>query len=217
MAPPRTSIPETPWIWHEEVVLISGGSRGIGAHVAQHLAVKGIKVIILDLHDPKEDLGKIAFLFLPALPHFSFPCIPPKLTNKLTGSNIYFYQCDVTSSAQVSAVGKAIHDEHGHPTVLINNAGVGFSGTILAEPIENIQTTLSVNMLSHFIMVKQFLPAMIERNHGHVVTVASMASFVTIAQNVDYSCTKAGLVAFHEGLGQELKWRYGGITGVRTR
>lgn len=58
-------------------------------------------------------------------------------------------------------------------------------------------------------MVKEFLPAMIKMNHGHVVTVASIASYVTIAQNVDYSCTKAAVVAFHEGLRQELDYRYG--------
>ena len=49
---------------------------------------------------------------------------------------------------------------------------------------------------------------MARRNHGHVVTVASMASFLVHAQNVDYTCTKASALAFHEGLAQELKSRY---------
>lgn len=49
---------------------------------------------------------------------------------------------------------------------------------------------------------------MIKKNHGHVVTIASMASFIVIAQNVDYSCTKASALAFHEGLAGELKNRY---------
>jgi all-trans-retinol dehydrogenase (NAD+) len=47
------------------------------------------------------------------------------------------------------------------------------------------------------------------------VTIASVASFVTVAQNVDYSCTKASALAFHEGLAQELKFRYG-ADKVRT-
>lgn len=48
-----------------------------------------------------------------------------------------------------------------------------------------------------------------KRNHGQVVTMASMASFLVHAQNVDYACSKASALAFHEGLSQELKARYG--------
>jgi all-trans-retinol dehydrogenase (NAD+) len=57
---------------------------------------------------------------------------------------------------------------------------------------------------------------MVKQNKGHVVTVASMASFMTIASNVDYSCTKAAVLAFHEGLRQELDYRYNARL-VRTR
>lgn len=57
--------------------------------------------------------------------------------------------------------------------------------------------------MAHFLTVKEFVPAMVERGRGHVVAVASMASFVTIAQNVCYSTTKAGVLALHEGLRQE--------------
>ncbi len=64
-------------------------------------------------------------------------------------------------------------------------------------------------------MVKEFIPAMIKKNHGHVVTIASMASYVVHARNVDYACTKASAVAFHEGLSSELKNRYN-APSVRT-
>jgi short-subunit dehydrogenase len=57
-------------------------------------------------------------------------------------------------------------------------------------------------------MVREFLPAMIKKNHGHVVTIASMASFLVLAGNVDYSCSKASALAFNEGLASELKARY---------
>ena len=57
-------------------------------------------------------------------------------------------------------------------------------------------------------MVREFLPAMIKKNKGHVVTIASMASFAVHAQNVDYACSKASALAFHEGLHSELKARY---------
>lgn len=80
--------------------------------------------------------------------------------------------------------------------------------TILDEPIETVHQTFNVNIIAHFNLIKEFLPHMIETDHGHVVTVASVASFITLASNVDYSCTKAAALAFHEGLAQELKHRY---------
>lgn len=56
---------------------------------------------------------------------------------------------------------------------------------------------------------------MIKKNHGHVVTMSSMASFVVHAQNVDYAASKASTLAFHEGLAAELTSRYN-APDVRT-
>jgi short-subunit dehydrogenase len=114
----------------------------------------------------------------------------------------------VTSSSQISNAAEAIRKSHGNPTVLINNAGIGVGRTILTESEEGIRKTFDVNIVAHFLIVKEFLPAMVEKNHGHVVTVASMSSFVAPAQMVDYACTKAALVAFNEGLASELRSRY---------
>jgi short-subunit dehydrogenase len=62
--------------------------------------------------------------------------------------------------------------------------------------------------MAHFWMVREFLPAMARKNHGHVVTISSMAAFVVHAQNVDYCCTKVSAQAFNEGLASELKHLY---------
>lgn len=78
-----------------------------------------------------------------------------------------------------------------------------------------IRRVFEVNTLSHFLMVKEFVPAMIAKNHGHIVTTASMASFVSPGGMTDYSCTKASALAFHEGLAQELKF-YHNAPKVRT-
>ena len=101
-----------------------------------------------------------------------------------------------------------IRKEHGEPTVLINNAGIGSARTILNGSEEFIRRTFEVNTMSHYWMVREFLPAMIQKNHGHVVTIASIASYIVHAQNVDYCCTKASALAFHEGLTSELRSRY---------
>jgi all-trans-retinol dehydrogenase (NAD+) len=122
----------------------------------------------------------------------------------------------VSSSSDIQKAAAEIRKKLGEPTVLINNAGIGFGETILGATEAHIQAVINVNLLAHFHTVREFLPSMVKQNKGHVVTVASMASLVTIASNVDYSCTKAAVLAFHEGLRQELDHRYNARL-VRTR
>ncbi|KAH8891195.1 NAD(P)-binding protein [Thozetella sp. PMI_491] len=148
--------------------------------MARGFAQQGSKVVILDLVPPKT--------VLPA--------------------SVSYYKADVTSSQAIRDVAAQIRKEIGDPTVLINNAGVGTVLPILDGTEESNRRTLEVNILAHFITIREFLPSMIKHNHGHVVSIASAASFVTIAGNVDYSCSKAGLVSLHEGLVQELRHFY---------
>lgn len=88
--------------------------------------------------------------------------------------------------------------------------------SILDETEEQIRHVFDVNIIASFLMIKEFLPAMIQNNHGHIITISSMASFVTGVHNVDYACSKIGTLALHEGLAQELRHRYK-APKVRTR
>ncbi|KAL9616608.1 MAG: hypothetical protein Q9160_008553 [Pyrenula sp. 1 TL-2023] len=169
------------WDWSRETVLITGGSSGIGAAIVNVLSRKGIKVAIIDLHPPKSPLP----------------------------SSATFHRADITSPDAIRAAAQEIRQSVGDPTVLINNAGYASWSPLLTESYETVRRTFDANIISHWTMAKEFVPSMVKKNHGHVVTVASMTAFWTIAGNVDYSATKAGLVAFHEGLAQELRWREG--------
>lgn len=168
------------WDWSREVVLVTGGCGGIGELTMQRLAKYGVKVVALDVNPPKEPLP----------------------------SNEFYYKLDVTSSRDIRTVADKIRAEVGVPTVLVNNAGIGTAKNILDEEEERIRQTFEINIMAHFWLVREFLPAMVERNHGHVVTIASMASFMVHAANVDYCCTKVAALAFHEGLTSELKDRF---------
>ncbi|KAJ5603677.1 hypothetical protein N7537_006633 [Penicillium hordei] len=100
-----------------------------------------------------------------------------------------------------------------HLLAMCKESPIKFGRTMETQPSRDrisqaTRKMFEVHIMVHFILVKQFLSAMIKSNHGHIVTVASMASFMTQAQNVDYACTKAAVLAFHEGLGQKLKYRY---------
>ncbi|RFU27582.1 hypothetical protein B7463_g8750, partial [Scytalidium lignicola] len=165
------------FIKSQEIVLITGGSSGIGAAMAKQFSKHGVKVIILDRNPPTDPLP----------------------------SNVFFYRTDVTSPTEIATTASEIRKTHGNPTVLVNNAGVGSGGSILDKSEAAIRKIFEVNTISHWWMVKEFLPAMIEKNHGHVVTMASAAAYISVAQMVDYSCTKSSALAFHEGLAAELK------------
>jgi short-subunit dehydrogenase len=175
------------WDWSKEIVIVTGGCSGIGESICSKLAEQNIKVVILDVTAPRGSLP----------------------------ANTHFYQTDVTSSEKIAKTAMQIREEVGHPTVLINNAGIGWCKPMLEQTEAEIRATFNVNNVAHFLLTKEFLPHMIEKSHGHVVTMASLASFMVHASNVDYCCTKAGALAFHEGLAQELKYRYG-ADKVRT-
>lgn len=125
-----------------------------------------------------------------------------------TAPNQYYYQVDITSSEAIGKFATQLRHEHGDPTVLINNAGVGNPRPIIELPETAMRRVFDVNVISNFILLKEFLPSMIQANHGHIVTIASMASFVSQALNVDYAASKAGVMALHEGLRTELKYIY---------
>lgn len=104
---------------------------------------------------------------------------------------------------QSSWEAQQIREDVGYPTTLINNAGFGTAKDMLEETDEEIDRTFHVNNPARVWIVREFFPYIIQQHHGHIVTVVSMASFMTIASNVSYSCTKAAALSFHEGLTQE--------------
>jgi all-trans-retinol dehydrogenase (NAD+) len=140
--------------WPNEIAVVTGGANGFGRLMSEGLAAHGVTVMALDISDslPKE-----------------------MQSNK----KIHYYKCDVTSADAVNATADAIRAEHGNPSVLINNAGIAIAGTILEQTPDTIRRVFDVNTISHYYTVNAFLPAMISKHKGHIVTIASMASFLS--------------------------------------
>ncbi|KAI9162839.1 Protein dhs-3 [Paramyrothecium foliicola] len=173
----------------DKVAVVTGGSSGIGKRLVERMVRRGVDVAVLDVQD-----------------------LPKSLENE---PRARFYRCDVSKPESVAEAADAVRRELGHPSILINNAGIVQNATILDSSDELLHRIFGVNCLALWHTTKQFLPHMVQQNEGHVVTVASIASFVGLATAADYSATKAGALAFHETLTTELRHSYK-ASNVRT-
>jgi all-trans-retinol dehydrogenase (NAD+) len=170
------------WKWDEEIAVVTGGCSGIGELVVKKLVRRGVKVAVLDIQH------------LPA---------------SLQGyANVKFFACNITDPSAVYNTADRVRSTLGAPSILVNNAGIATAHSILDTDDEWLRKIYDVNLLSNYYTVKAFLPDMIKKNKGHIITVASTASFSGIGLMVDYCSTKAGVLSFHEGLNQELKHCY---------
>ncbi|KAF2633503.1 NAD(P)-binding protein [Macroventuria anomochaeta] len=170
------------WKWDKEVAVVTGGCSGIGSLIVKRLITKGVTVAILDVQS-----------------------LPPALQGY---AHIKFYACDITDPDAVFRTAKEIRTTLGSPSILINNAGILSAHTILATSHEYLRKIFDVNVLSNWTTVQAFLPDMIKENKGHVVTIASTASYVGVAGLADYNASKAAILSFHEALNQELRVYY---------
>ena len=85
------------------------------------------------------------------------------------------YYCDVSNYELVKECAEKCKKAYGDVDILINNAGIVSGKKILENNEKLIEKTLHVNTISHHFTVREFLPAMIKKNRGHIVTVASCA------------------------------------------
>jgi all-trans-retinol dehydrogenase (NAD+) len=169
----------------DRIVLITGAGSGIGRLLAGELARRGAQLVLWDLDtDRLADVrGEIA---------------------ELVGREPAGYGCDVSDRHAVAETAARVRAEVGEVDVLVNNAGI-VSGRYLVDlPDEKIERTFAVNTLALYWTTKAFLPSMIERRRGHVVTIASAAALVGVAKQTDYSASKHAAFGFDESLRVEL-------------
>ncbi|GAB1482653.1 3-ketoacyl-ACP reductase [Treponema sp.] len=168
-----------------QLALVTGGASGIGRLVALGLAEKGARVAIWDLNEA-------ALRSLEA-------------EARSRGLVIKGYLCDVSNRAQVYERATELTADMGPLDILINNAGVVSGSKFLETSDEKIEKTMQVNTLSLFWTAKAFLPAMIERDQGHLVTISSAAGIVGVTGLADYSASKFAAFGFDEAIRMELR------------
>ena len=168
----------------EKLILITGGSSGIGKHLAADMLRSGATVIVV---------GERADRLDKAIEELS--AISPK---------VFGQRCDVGTCDDILRMRDQVLQTHGCPDVLINNAGFATYRTFEETEPKEIERLVSVNLLGAMRCTQAFLPQMIARGSGAIVNMASIAGRLIITPNATYGAAKHALVAWSEALRYEL-------------
>ncbi|KAJ5765634.1 short-chain dehydrogenase [Penicillium odoratum] len=168
---------QTQFHWKKEIILVTGGSGGIGAAAVQRLATRGSKIVVIDV----------------------IPLTFPKR------DNITYYKCDLTDFEALKATAAIIESEIGRPTCVVANAGICRGKSLFDATQRDIELTFGVNNLGLIWTAKTFIPAMVKENRGHFLIIASQTGLLATANIADYAATKSAALAIYEGLHTEIK------------
>lgn len=175
-----------------KIVLITGGSRGIGAACVRLFARNGYSVMFLANRSAEKAQALKDGL-------------------RAEGYDVDFRLCDVSDGAQTAAVIADILRSYRRIDALVNCAGVAHIGLFTDMTDEDWDALFAVNVHSVFSVTKAVLPGMISRQSGAVVNVSSMWGEVGASCEVAYSATKAAIIGLTKALAKEV-----GPSGVRV-
>lgn len=165
--------------------LVTGASRGIGAHVARALAREGMRVALVARDGAALD----------------------KIAGELAGAGAraVALPTDLGDVAEHERLYERATRELGEIDVLINNAAIDAPGAFTQEPPELTTKMIHLDLVVPMLLTRRFLPAMLARRSGHVVNVASLAGKSAAPFSVSYSAAKGGLISFSHSLRAELR------------
>lgn len=168
-----------------KVVLVTGGSRGIGANIVEALAKDGYNVI-LNYNNSESEARKIQENLLKQ------------------NINIDIYQADVSNHIEVTGLVNYCINKYHKIDVLINNAGI--SQIKLFTNISDIEwnNMIQTNLTSAFYTIKDTLPSMIHHKSGCIINISSIWGITGGSCEAHYSVSKAGLDAMTKSLAKEL-------------
>ena len=168
-----------------EVVLITGGSSGIGKALAFEAARRGAIVVVVAQN--QEKLAAVA-----------------KKCLILSGRPAFAYAADVTSPQAIDEVLTKVKHEVGAIDVLINSAGLGEFTAAAHEKYSSMAEMVHVNMLALMYISRCVAKQMMDQGYGAIINVASLAGKIPTPNSAVYSATKAGVIQFDNVLRMEV-------------
>lgn len=163
-----------------QVVLITGGARGIGAQTARTLAARGATVALLDIDGPRAERTAAGI-----------------------GPQHLGLEADVTDSDAVALAVDHVVATLGRIDVVVANAGIGEAGTVAIRPIDALLRTIDINLSGVVRTVHATLPHVTE-SRGYFLLVSSAAALKNVPGGSCYAASKAGVEAFGGALRLEI-------------
>ncbi len=176
----------------ERVVIVTGGSKGIGKNVALKFADEGATVLIL--HYDQDETASNETL--------------KQLNEK--GVIAESYKVDVSSKTDVDNLFNDILKKYKKVDVLVNNAGITKDGLLIRMSEKDWDIVLDVNLKSVFNCTQSIIRSMIRNRCGRIVNIASIAGQIGNSSQANYSASKAGIMGFTKAVAREVASR--GIT-----
>lgn len=159
-----------------KIVLITGGSSGIGKSIGEFLLDKGFKV-------------------------YGTSRQPENYPN----SKIKLVQLDVKDEVSICSAVDLIVQNEGQLDVLINNAGAGITGPLEEIPMEAIKDNFETNFFGPIRVIKAVLPQMRQQNSGLIINITSIAGYMGLPYRGVYSASKGALEIITEAFRMEIK------------
>lgn len=154
-----------------KIALVTGGSSGIGKAIAHKLKTEGVKVIVADI--AAIDTEK---------------------------EGIIYRKCDISTAKDIDRLYDWISRHHGHPEILILNAGRGIREKLTEGDPEKWQNIVNTNLMGPLRCIRAFTPAMLENKRGNVVFISSVSANQPHPYGGIYSATKTALEVIAETL-----------------
>ncbi|MDJ0805497.1 MAG: 3-oxoacyl-ACP reductase FabG [Gammaproteobacteria bacterium] len=177
-------------ILENEIALVTGASRGIGAAIADALADAG--AIIVGTATSVSGAEGISQRFASA---------------GYTGKGMAL---DVTDPASVETVIKAVSDDYGTPTILVNNAGITRDNLLMRMKDDEWQSIIDTNLTSIYRLSKAVLRGMMKARKGRIINISSVVGVTGNPGQTNYAAAKAGIFGFTRSMAREVGSR--GIT-----
>lgn len=160
-----------------KVVLITGGSSGIGKSIGEYLTTKGYKVYGTSRNPRRFDA--------------SFP--------------FSLVTLDVTNSESIKACVASVIEMEQRIDILINNAGVGITGPMEETPTDEIHKAFATNVYGPIEMINTVLPHMRQQQSGTIINITSIAGYMGLPYRGVYSATKGALELLTEAYRMEVR------------
>ncbi|MCB9278531.1 MAG: 3-oxoacyl-[acyl-carrier-protein] reductase [Lewinellaceae bacterium] len=169
----------------DKVALVTGGSRGIGAAIAQRLAEQGASVAFTYLSS--EEKAKKIEAGLAA-----------------NGVKAKAYKSDAGNYAEAEALVGAVLADFGGLDILINNAGITRDNLMLRMSEEQWDEVIQTNLKSVFNLTKHALRPMMKNRGGSIINLSSIVGVTGNAGQANYAASKAGIIGFSKSIAKEM-------------